>query len=104
VALVEDVWVDITASTFPAAPLIAYYCSFMFLCLVDPVFPKLFKLVRLGILYELCFNSFSLKFKGLYGSSNTAVVCCTDRLKFLRSFDKEQLWGNTRLRSYTNAS
>jgi hypothetical protein len=48
---------------------------------MDPVFPELFKLVRLGILYVLCFNSFSLKFEGICGSSKIAVFCCTDRLK-----------------------
>jgi len=31
---------------------------FQVLYLMDPIFPELFKLVRLGILYELCFKSF----------------------------------------------
>jgi len=48
---------------------------------MDPVFPELFKLVRSGILYELCVNSFSLKFEGLCGSSKIAVFCCTDNLE-----------------------
>jgi len=44
------------------------YCILLFfqvLYLMDPIFPKLFKLMRLSILYELCFNSFPLKFQGL---------------------------------------
>ena len=82
------------------------YCILLFfqvLCLMDPIFPELFKLVRLGILYELYFNSFSLKFEGLCGSSKIAVFCCTylDCSKVLIGNSCEEI---TRLRSYTNVS
>jgi len=71
---------------------------------MDPIFPELFKLVRLGILYKLCFNSFSLKFQGLCDSSKIAVFCCTDHLEGSKVLIRNSCEEITRLSSYTNLS